>query len=129
MHYADFSLLATVLTIAVVVGAILGTCAYLILLERKISAYVQDRIGPNRVGPFGLLQPIADGLKFLFKEEIIPDHVDRLLYLVAPAIAVSTAMLGFVVVPFGPTTVPPTPPPALTAEASPQQQESYQQQK
>ena len=53
-------------------GVIQGTCAYLILLERKIAAWAQDRIGPNRVGPFGLLQPIADGLKFLLKEEIIP---------------------------------------------------------
>src|SRR5947209_9160619 len=115
MHYADFSLLATIITIAVVVGAILGTCAYLILLERKISAYLQDRIGPNRVGPFGLLQPIADGLKFLLKEQIIPDHVDRLFYLLAPAIAISTAMLAFAVVPVGPTSVPPMPPrlPAL----------------
>src|SRR5437588_12438137 len=109
MHYADFSLLATILTIAVVVGAILGTCAYLILLERKISAYVQDRIGPNRVGPFGLLQPIADGLKFLLKEDIIPNHVDKLLYLAAPAIAMSTALFAFAVVPFGPTTPPPNP--------------------
>src|SRR5579871_6669909 len=100
----------TVITIAVVFGAIQGTCAYLILAERKISAYVQDRIGPNRVGPFGLLQPIADGLKFLLKEQIIPDHVDRLFYLLAPAIAISTAMLAFAVVPFGPTTVPPRPP-------------------
>jgi NADH-quinone oxidoreductase subunit H len=66
---------------------------------------VQDRIGPNRVGPFGLLQPLADGLKFLLKEDIIPDHVDKLLYLLAPAIAVITALLAFAVVPFGPTTV------------------------
>src|SRR3954453_21852257 len=107
MHYADFSLLATIITIAVVVGAILGTCAYLILAERKISAWAQDRIGPNRVGPFGLLQPIADGLKFLFKEEGIPGHVDRLFYLLAPGIAISTATLAFAVVPFGPTDAPP----------------------
>src|SRR5438270_12499462 len=109
MVYADFSLLITIITIAVVVGAILGTCAYLILLERKISAYVQDRIGPNRVGPYGLLQPIADGLKFLLKEDIIPTHVEKLLYLLAPAVAVSTALLAFAVVPFGPTSVPPSP--------------------
>src|SRR5207253_6702770 len=106
MHYADFSLLATVLTIAVVVGAILGTCAYLILLERKISAYVQDRIGPNRVGPFGLLQPIADGLKFLLKEDIIPNYVDKFLYLLAPAVALGMALFAFAVVPFGSTPIP-----------------------
>jgi NADH-quinone oxidoreductase subunit H len=104
-------LVITLITIAAVLGAILGTCAYLILLERKVSAYMQDRLGPNRVGPAGLLQPIADGLKFLLKEDIIPAHVDRLLYLAAPAIAMSTALFAFVVVPFGPTTAPPTPPP------------------
>jgi NADH-quinone oxidoreductase subunit H len=91
----------------VILGAILGTCAYLIYVERKVSAFMQDRLGPNRVGPAGLLQPIADGLKFLLKEDIIPAHVDRLLYLSAPAIAVSTALLAFAVVPFGPTTVAP----------------------
>src|SRR5436309_84221 len=105
--YHEFNLLATILTIAVIMGVIQGTCAYLIYVERKLSAYMQDRIGPNRVGPFGLLQPVADGLKFLFKEDIIPSHVDKLFYLLAPAIAVITATLAFAVVPFGPTTVTP----------------------
>ncbi len=101
----EFQLLPTLLTIVAVMGAILGTCAYLILVERKISAYMQDRIGPNRVGPLGLLQPIADGLKFLLKEDIVPQHVDKLLFLLAPALAVSTALFAFAVVPFGPTWV------------------------
>lgn len=99
----DVDLLITLVTIAAVLGAILGGCAYLIYIERKIAAFVQDRIGPNRVGPFGLLQPIADGLKFLFKEDIIPDHVDKLLFLLAPAVAMGTALLAFAVVPFGAT--------------------------
>jgi NADH-quinone oxidoreductase subunit H len=99
----DFTLWVTILTIVVVMGAMLTICAYLIYVERKIAAWIQDRIGPNRVGPFGLLQPLADGLKFLFKEDIIPDYVDRLLYLLAPAVAVTTALLAFAVVPFGPT--------------------------
>jgi NADH-quinone oxidoreductase subunit H len=102
----NFNLLLTLLTIAVVLGVILGTCAYLILLERKIAGWVQDRKGPNRVGPWGLLQPIADGLKFLLKEDVIPKHVDKLFYLIAPSIALSMALFAFVVVPFGPTTVP-----------------------
>jgi NADH-quinone oxidoreductase subunit H len=106
MHY-EFQFWATIITVAVVMGALQGTCAYLILLERKIAAWVQDRIGPNRVGPFGLLQPIADGVKFLLKEDIIPSHVDKLFFLLAPAIAVGTATLAFAVVPFGPTTEPP----------------------
>jgi NADH-quinone oxidoreductase subunit H len=94
--------LATLLVIAVVLGAILTTCAYLIWLERKLSARVQDRIGPNRVGPFGLLQPLADGLKFLLKEEIIPGHVNKVLFVLAPTISVFTTLLAFAVVPFGP---------------------------
>ncbi len=102
-----FGFWLTLILIAVVMGALQGTCAYLILAERKISAWAQDRIGPNRVGPWGLLQPIADGIKFLLKEEIIPANVDKLFYLVGPAVAVSTSLLAFAVVPFGPTTSPP----------------------
>ncbi|MGH7201030.1 MAG: NADH-quinone oxidoreductase subunit NuoH, partial [Planctomycetaceae bacterium] len=96
------SLLTTLLVIAAVMGGVLGACAYLIWLERKLSAWAQDRIGPNRVGPFGLLQPLADGLKFLLKEDIVPAHVDRTLYMLAPAISVLTTLLAFAVVPFGP---------------------------
>ena len=102
-----FALWTTIILIAVMMGVLQGTCAYLILAERKISAWAQDRIGPNRVGPWGLLQPIVDGLKFLLKEEVIPGHVDKVFYLLAPAIAVATATIAFAVVPFGPTTVPP----------------------
>ncbi|MFN4261374.1 MAG: NADH-quinone oxidoreductase subunit NuoH [Gemmataceae bacterium] len=99
----EFNFLTTLITIAVVMAVVMGIDAYLILLERKISAWMQDRIGPNRVGPRGLLQPIADGLKFLFKEQVIPSHVDKLLYLLAPFLAMCTALLAFAVVPFGPT--------------------------
>src|SRR5207248_2293574 len=107
----------TILTIIVVMGALQGTCAYLIYVERKICAYMQDRIGPNRVGPMGLLQPIADGLKFLFKEDIIPNHVDKVLFMAAPCLAIGTATLAFAVVPFGRTVPPPVPPPAHAAAA------------
>ncbi|RIK76574.1 MAG: NADH-quinone oxidoreductase subunit NuoH [Planctomycetota bacterium] len=96
-------LLTTVITIAVAVGAILGTVAYLILLERKLSAWMQDRRGPNRVGPFGVFQPLADGLKFLLKEDVIPAHADKVLFLAAPCIGLLTTLLAFAVVPFGPT--------------------------
>lgn len=95
-------LLITLVTIAVALGGILLTCAYLILAERKISAWMQDRIGPNRVGPYGLLQPIADGIKFLIKEEVMPSHVDKTLFMAAPMVALFTSMLAFAVVPFGP---------------------------
>src|SRR4051812_9625329 len=115
----------------IVHGAVLGTVAYLILLERKVASWVQDRKGPNRVGPWGLLQPIADGLKFLLKEEVIPNHVDRLFYLVAPGLALMMALLAFAVVPFGPT----SPPPAEVQRAWPQyvgeakNEEAYQEKK
>lgn len=101
----EFNFYVTVITMVVVMAAVMGTCAYLILLERKICAWMQDRIGPNRVGPLGLLQPLADGLKFLLKEDIIPEHVDKLLYLLAPAVASATALFALAVVPFGPTNV------------------------
>jgi len=96
------SQIPTILTIAVALGGILTVCAYLIYIERKISAFMQDRVGPNRVGPWGLLQPLADGAKFILKEDIIPSHVDKVLFILAPCMAVFTAMLGFAVVPFGP---------------------------
>lgn len=93
--------LLTLLAIALVMGATLTACMYLIYVERKLSAWMQDRIGPNRVGPFGLLQPVADGLKFLLKEEVIPGHVDKFMFVMAPTITVFTAFLAFSVVPFG----------------------------
>ena len=78
------SQIPSVLTIAVALGGILTVCAYLIYIERKISAFMQDRVGPNRVGPWGLLQPLADGAKFILKEDIIPSHVDKVLFILAP---------------------------------------------
>ena len=88
---------------AVMLGVALGLAAYMILLERKLLGRFQVRYGPNRVGPFGLLQPVADGLKMLLKEDIIPDGVDRRIFLVAPAVVAGTALFAFAVVPFGPT--------------------------
>src|SRR5262245_10234412 len=104
-----FDFWTTLLTIVLAMGAVLTFCGLLILVERKVAAYVQDRLGPNRVGPFGLLQPLADGLKFILKEDIIPDHVDRVLFLLAPCIAMGTSLFAFAVVPFGATSVPPDP--------------------
>lgn len=95
-------ILVTLITIAIVMGTTLGGCMYLVLAERKVAAWMQDRVGPNRVGPFGLAQPVADGLKILLKESVIPAHVDRTLFLIAPTIGLFTAMLAFAVVPFGP---------------------------
>lgn len=91
--------------IAAVLGTMLGACSYAIWLERKLAAWIQDRVGPNRVGWAGLLQPIADGAKFLLKEDIIPAHVDKVLFVIAPTISVFTTMLALAVVPLGPTTL------------------------
>src|SRR5882672_11509307 len=76
--------------------------AYATYLERKISAFMQARLGPMRVGPWGLLQPIADGLKLLTKEDFIPEKADRWIFFFAPYIAVAAAFIVFSVVPFGP---------------------------
>ncbi|MHC1788053.1 NADH-quinone oxidoreductase subunit NuoH [Solidesulfovibrio sp.] len=93
--------LVMLVKMAVVLGVALGLAAYMILLERKLLGRFQVRYGPNRVGYFGLLQPLADGLKMLLKEDIIPDGVDRRIFLVAPAVVAGTALAAFAVVPFG----------------------------
>jgi NADH-quinone oxidoreductase subunit H len=80
---------------------ILVACAYAIWLERRLSAWMQDRVGPNRVGPWGLLQPIADGLKFFLKEDYTPNHVDRALFTAAPALLAIPSLISFVVIPWG----------------------------
>ncbi|MCF8049626.1 MAG: NADH-quinone oxidoreductase subunit NuoH [Desulfobacterales bacterium] len=88
--------------IAVVLGILLLLAAYLVWMERKLLGRFQVRLGPNRAGIFGLLQPIADALKMVTKEDIVPDQADRLLFLLAPAVVTATALLMFAVVPFGP---------------------------
>ncbi len=120
-----FDPLYTAIVIVCLMGGVLGLCAFLTLSERKLSAWMQDRIGPNRVGPGGLLQPMADGGKFFLKEEVIPDHVDKIFYVLAPAVAVGTALLTLAVVPFG-STVPP-PDPAASVALYEQGQAEYQQ--
>jgi NADH-quinone oxidoreductase subunit H len=75
--------------------------AYMTLLERKFIGRLQSRIGPNRAGPFGLLQPVADGLKLIVKESITPAQVDKVVYFIAPAIAVIPALIIYAVIPFG----------------------------
>jgi NADH-quinone oxidoreductase subunit H len=87
----------------VVIGVLMGLVAYTTLLERKALGRIQVRFGPNRVGYFGLLQPLADGVKSFFKEDIIPDEADKTLYVIAPGICLFTALSMFAVVPFGGT--------------------------
>jgi NADH-quinone oxidoreductase subunit H len=94
-------LIASVIVVFTALHVILGCCAYAIWLERRLSAWMQDRVGPNRVGPFGLLQPLADGLKFFLKEDYTPKHVDKAMFLLAPAFLAIPSLVGFVVIPWG----------------------------
>jgi len=87
--------------IAVVFGLMLLSVAYLTWLERKVIGHIQVRLGPMRVGPHGLLQPIADAVKLMFKEDIVPEAADRAIYLLAPALALIPAFVSFAVIPFG----------------------------
>lgn len=86
--------------VLLVFTTIMLVVAYLTLAERRISAWIQDRRGPNRVGPHGLLQPIADGLKNLLKEETYPSHASRRFFLLAPAMSIGPALVAFAVIPF-----------------------------
>jgi NADH-quinone oxidoreductase subunit H len=81
---------------------LLTACAYMTLLERRLLGKFQIRYGPNRVGPFGLLQPLADGIKLIFKEDFVPARVDLVVYWLAPAISMITALFVYAVIPFGP---------------------------
>jgi NADH-quinone oxidoreductase subunit H len=93
--------LPAVIKIVVVLAVVLTGVAYTTFAERKVSAWMQDRKGPNRVGPFGLLQPLADGLKFILKEDITPREAYRPVYRLAPILTMVPALLTFAVIPFG----------------------------
>ncbi len=95
----------TLLKIALVVLPLLGAVAYLTLWERKLIGWMHARMGPNRVGPLGLLQPIADALKLLSKEIILPMQANKGLYLLAPVMTIMPALAAWAVMPFGPETV------------------------
>ena len=95
----------TLYKIGAMVGALMGGVSVMTWVERRLSGVIQFRWGPNRVGPMGLFQPIADGIKFIMKEELIPRDANRPVFVLAPAIAMSTALCAFAVIPFGPTIV------------------------
>ena len=97
----------SVLKIAVVMGVLLTCVAYTVLLERKVLGFIQLRYGPNRVGPWGLLQPVADLLKLLFKEDFTPPGANKYLFVLAPIITAGAAFLPFAVIPFAGTILPP----------------------
>ena len=98
-------IIVLIIKLGIVLVVLLLLAAYLVLLERKFLARLQIRYGPNRAGKFGLLQPIADTIKMMTKEDIVPQAADRWLFLLAPAVVAFTALLMFAVVPFGPDLV------------------------
>lgn len=97
-----FVIVAAAIKIALILGGVLTAVPFTILFERKIIGWIQDRPGPNRAGPFGLLQGFLDGGKLFFKEEIMPKGVDRTLYLLAPSLVIVPAFLALCLVPVGP---------------------------
>lgn len=96
-HFLFWSGFKVVMAFALIMPMV----AYSVMLERRVSAAIQDRIGPNRVGPFGILQPMADGLKAILKEDFTPSHVRRIYFILAPAISMIPAFLTVAVIPFG----------------------------
>jgi NADH-quinone oxidoreductase subunit H len=96
------ALMETTLTISLILGGASLGAAGLIWLERRLLGLWQDRLGPNRCGPFGILQPVADAVKLLMKEDWLPTFVDRTVFVIAPAVIMITVMMSFAVVPVGP---------------------------
>jgi NADH-quinone oxidoreductase subunit H len=93
--------LISVIKIVIAMGLLLTVVAYTVWMERKLVGRIQNRWGPSRVGPFGLLQPLADGLKFIFKEDLTPPYVHRSLYLLAPILSLTLALTSIAVIPIG----------------------------
>ena len=98
----DTGLLIEKLILAILLFVVsLGIAAYSTYFERKLAAWIQDRVGPDRAGPFGILQPIADGVKMFMKEDFTPTNADRWLFILGPGIAMFTALMTSAVIPWG----------------------------
>ena len=101
LAFLNNPIVADIIKSAIVIFALLTAFAYMTLIERRVVAKIQGRLGPNRVGPFGLFQPLADAIKMAFKEQIVPTQAKKAIYLIAPVIAVVVALCAFAVVPIG----------------------------
>jgi NADH-quinone oxidoreductase subunit H len=98
-----YMFIAAAIKIGLALFIVLTAVAYMTYMERRVLAFIQSRLGPNRVGPFGLLQPLADGIKFIFKEDVIPNDVTKAIYIAAPLVALVPALMTFSVIPLGGT--------------------------
>src|SRR2546425_8953292 len=101
LDFLNNIIVASVIKGAIVILVLLTAFAYMTLIERRVIAKIQGRLGPNRVGPFGLFQPLADAIKMAFKEQIVPSQARKVTYLLAPAISIVVALCAFAVVPIG----------------------------
>src|SRR5579885_981503 len=101
LEFLNNPIVADVIKSAIVIFVLLTAFAYMTLIERRVVAKIQGRLGPNRLGPFGLLQPLADAIKMAFKEQIVPAQAKKAIYLIAPVISVVVALCAFAVVPIG----------------------------
>jgi len=102
MSIDTFLILEKIILVVIIIAASMGVAAYSTWAERKVAAVMQDRIGPLRAGPFGLLQPLADGGKLFFKEEIVPDNSTKWLFMLAPAMFIFTSLMTSAIIPWGP---------------------------
>ena len=101
LNFLNNEIVADIIKSAIVIFALMTAFAYMTLIERRLVAKLQGRLGPNRVGPLGMFQPLADGLKMIFKEQIVPTQAKKAIYLIAPIISVVVALCAFAVVPIG----------------------------
>src|SRR5439155_24656890 len=101
LDFLNNPIVAAVIKSAIIIFALLTAFAYMTLIERRVVAKIQGRLGPNRAGPSGVLQPLADALKMAFKEQIIPTQAKKAIYLIAPVISVVVALCAFAVIPIG----------------------------